>query len=87
MGARIWFRVAEDWTFVVRGDVGGFDIGTASKFTWNLIAGVDYRITKNVSLAVGYRILDIDYDRGSGSDKFALDTRFYGPAVGTSICF
>jgi opacity protein-like surface antigen len=87
IGARIICDLTDKVSFNVRGDVGGFGIGSASRLTWNFIAGVDYKLSKNVSLDAGYRILDIDYSRGSGSDKFAADARLEGPVIGMTILF
>ena len=50
----------------------GFSIGSATDLTWNLYAGVDWRFSPSFDLKLGYRLLDIDYDNGSGSDEFGL---------------
>ena len=44
---------------VMRGDVGGFSVG--SKFTWNASAVLGYSISRVVSLGLGYRALYVDY--------------------------
>jgi hypothetical protein len=87
IGARIICGLTDKVSLKVRGDVGGFGIGSASRLTWNFVAGVDYKLSKKVSLDAGYRILDIDYSRGSGSDKFAVDARLEGPVIGMTILF
>jgi hypothetical protein len=87
IGARILCGLTDKVSLKVRGDVGGFGIGSASRLTWNFVAGVDYKLSKKVSLDAGYRILDIDYSRGSGSDKFALDGKLEGPVIGMTILF
>ena len=71
----------------VRGDAGGFGIGSASKLTWNFVAGIDYKLSENMSFEAGYRISDIDYSRGSGSNEFGLDARTQGPVIGLTILF
>ena len=40
-----------------------------------------------MSLKAGYRILDIDYDSGSGNKEFGLDAQFRGPIFGLTIKF
>jgi hypothetical protein len=87
IGARIICGLTDKVSLKVRGDVGGFGIGSASRLTWNFVAGVDYKLSKKVSLDAGYRILDIDYSRGSGSDKFAADAKLEGPVIGMTILF
>jgi predicted porin len=54
---------------------------------WQIAFGVDYRLSKNTSLNAGYRIVDLDYSRGSGSDEFGIDLRAKGPFVGMTILF
>jgi opacity protein-like surface antigen len=87
IGGRIICDLNDKMAINVRGDVGGFGIGSASRLTWNFVAGVDYKLSKKVSFDAGYRILDIDYSRGSGSDKFAADARLEGPVLGMTILF
>jgi opacity protein-like surface antigen len=87
IGARIICDLTDKVSIKVRGDAGGFDIGSASKLTWNFVAGIDYKLTKKMSLEAGYRILDIDYSRGSGSDKFGLDAKVEGPVIGMTFLF
>lgn len=86
-GGHILWDLNDKMAINVRGDVGGFGIGSASRLTWNFVAVVDYKLSKKVSLDAGYRILDIDYSRGSGSDKFALDAKLKGPVIGLTILF
>ena len=87
IGGRIIWDLNDKMAINVRGDAGGFGIGSASRLTWNFVADVDYKLTKKVSLNAGYRILDIDYSRGSGSDKFAADAKIEGPVIGMTILF
>jgi opacity protein-like surface antigen len=87
VGGRVIWDLNDKMAINVRGDAGGFGIGSASRLTWNFVAGVDYKLSKKVSLNAGYRILDIDYSRGSGSDKFALDGKLEGPVIGLIILF
>ncbi|MCP4262201.1 MAG: autotransporter outer membrane beta-barrel domain-containing protein [Planctomycetes bacterium] len=87
VGGRILWDLNDKMTINVRGDFGGFGIGSASKLTWNLVTGIDYKLSENTSLQAGYRILDIDYSRGSGSNKFGLDAQTKGPILGLTILF
>jgi opacity protein-like surface antigen len=87
VGARLTWAVTKTFAAAIRGDIGGFGIGSASDLTWNLLAGVDWQFRKNMSLKAGYRILDIDYERGSGTSTFGLDAQMKGPILGLSIYF
>ena len=87
VGGRILWDLNDKMAINIRGDFGGFGIGSASKLTWNLVAGINYTLSENTSLQAGYRILDIDYSRGSGSNKFGQDVTAEGPIIGLTILF
>jgi AhpD family alkylhydroperoxidase len=73
------------FTNIVRGDVGGFGIG--SDLTWNLVGTFQYYLSRAVSLDVGYRAFDIDYDQGSGATLFKFDVLMHGPRLGVVFRF
>jgi hypothetical protein len=61
------------------GDIGGF--GVASDLTWQLTAAAGYSFTDNISMLIGYRHLDYDYeDNGviydAAASGFALGLQF-----------
>jgi opacity protein-like surface antigen len=87
VGGIIQVGLTENLAFRVRGDIGGFDIGSGSDFAWNVVAGVGYTLSERTTLWLGYRILDVDYDDGSGSDLFEYDISMSGPIAGLSIRF
>ena len=87
VGGRILLVVNEKVSFGLRGDVGGFGIGEASDLAWNLILGVGYQPWKRVSLKLGYRVYDLDYETGSGRDTFGFDGQMKGPMLGATIYF
>jgi opacity protein-like surface antigen len=68
------------WTFVGRGDVGGFGIG--SKLAWQALAGVRVELSPRSSLLLAYRALDEDYESGSGAGYFRYDVLTQGPMLG-----
>ena len=96
-GTRDWFdlfiggRVAGDlsdrWGYWVRGDIGGFGIGSSSDFTWNLILGLNYDMGSQWDLELGWRWLDYSYDDGSGADRFEYDVLSSGPFTGITYSF
>ncbi|MEZ5313945.1 MAG: hypothetical protein R2862_10000 [Thermoanaerobaculia bacterium] len=81
-----WSTTGNDrWAFWIRGDVGGFGVG--SEKSWNAVAALSFRLTERVRLGAGYRALDIEYEHGSGADRFVYDTRMEGPVAGSSFSF
>jgi hypothetical protein len=68
-----------------RGDIGGF--GAGSHFTWNMVAILAYQVSQCITLGAGYRILDINFSEGTGSEKFQYDVQMRGPMLGFAIHF
>ncbi len=87
VGPRITWQATEKLSLFARGDVGGFGIGNSSQCTWQVIAGAEYDILKNVFLELSFRLLDIDYVSGSGSDKFTFDAQMAGPYLALGVKF
>ena len=83
VGVRYRYPIADRWTLQLRGDIGGFGIG--SDFTWQTIGLIDYQPWKYVSLVGGYRALSLDYETGSGNDVFKYDVLLHGPVLGLNI--
>ncbi|MCJ7582765.1 MAG: hypothetical protein MUP98_19785 [Candidatus Aminicenantes bacterium] len=87
VGGRVIWDLNNKWSLNIRGDAGGFGIGSASDLTWQIAGGVDYKISKNMIFNAGYRYVELDYSRGSGSDKLGIDLRAKGPVLGLTILF
>lgn len=87
VGGRLRWEMNDDLAAAVRFDFGGFDIGDAAALTWNLVVGIDYQIKDNMKLKAGYRIFDMDYEAGSGNNKFGVDAQFRGPIFGLTLLF
>jgi len=100
LGANV--KVSEDWidpfiglrlradltpklSLALRGDIGGFGVG--SDFSWNASAIFGYSFSEMISVWLGYRALGVDYEDGSGPDKFAYDVTMSGPIVGLAFKF
>jgi len=62
-----------------RGDIGGF--GIASDLTWQIQANVGYQFSKLVNASIGYRVLDVKYEEGSGDEHFLYDMATSGPVL------
>jgi hypothetical protein len=83
VGARWSVALGEKWTLSLRGDIGGFGVG--SDFAWQAIAIVDWQPWKHASIDVGLRGLGVDYEEGSGTDRFKYDATTWGPVLGFSL--
>ena len=85
VGLRLRLNLTKNLLLVLRGDVGGFSVG--SQFSWSASAILGYSISRVVSVGLGYRALYVDYESGSGSDKFEYKVTMYGPVVGVGFYF
>lgn len=85
VGLRYEVPLGKSWSFVGRGDVGGFGLG--SDLAWQAMAHFDWRISPHFGAAFGYVILDIDYDDGNGSDYFLYDIAAQGPIAAAVFTF
>lgn len=81
-----WTRGLSDrWELRLRGDVGGFGVG--SDFTWGANAAVFFRMSERMFLDLAYRALYVDYanDKASNEGAFAYDTTTHGPILGFAV--
>ena len=85
LGLRWQWKFAEKWGTDLRGDIGGFGIG--SDITWNLVGLVNFKPWKHVGLFGGYRALYQDYSTGSGKNEFKFDATMHGPVLGLNIAW
>lgn len=88
-GGRVAWNNLFGWTEAlsigVRADVGGFGVG--SNLTWSVLAGLDYRVSRLISLRFGYRWLDVDFDSGGSTPLFVFDVQMSGPVLGLTFHF
>ena len=87
VGVRFTAGLTEKLSFRVRGDIGGFGIGSASDFAWNVVAFLGYQLSRRITFGVGWRILDIDHKKGSGRRRFEYDVTTSGPVLGLAFRF
>lgn len=80
IGARAQADLTEKLFVWLRGDIGGFGLGSGltSEFTWKAAAGASYNLTRRLSVFAGWQILDVDYENGD----FEFDMRMGGPVAG-----
>jgi hypothetical protein len=89
IGARLRQQMAPGQNLTLRGDIGGFDVG--SDFTWQVIATYDFQlcVTDRYTIDgyVGYRALSVDYSEGSGTNRYEFDALQQGPVMGATVRF
>ena len=66
-----------------RADIGGFGIGSSSDLAWQVFGGLGYQFSDHVSLELGWRQMEIDYDNGT----LLLDLAYSGATAGLAITF
>jgi len=79
IGIRGQADLGDKFFFRYYADIGGF--GASSDLTWQAFAGFGYNVNKNVSVALGYRGLGVDYSK----DALSMDTVMHGPVIGLEV--
>jgi hypothetical protein len=89
VGFRVRHHLAPGQGLVLRADVGGFDAG--SQFSWNVLGAYTFTfaVRNGVTYAgvLGYRALGVDYETGSGVNRYEYDVVQHGPVVGLTVGF
>ena len=79
--------IGEAWRFNLRGDVGGFGVG--SDLTYQVLTNLRWQANDRLGVAFGYRVIGFDYEDGKkdgpGYQRFDLVEQ--GPFVGMTIDF
>ena len=84
VGARFAADLTPKLQLIGRGDVGGFDIGNASKLSWSASASLGWRFSPLVSGWAGWKYLSEERE----DDKHnSIDLAFNGPVLGVSFTF
>ena len=77
--------IGDAWRFNLRGDVGGFGVG--SDLTYQVITNLRWQANERIGLAFGYRLIAFDYEDGTkngpGYQRFDLEEQ--GPFIGVTI--
>ncbi|WP_218137067.1 hypothetical protein [Paraburkholderia lycopersici] len=80
-GVRVFLPVMDKLSMQVQADIGGF--GAGSDLTWSALAIINYLVSGNLSVSVGYKVLYVDYDHGG----HVYDSRLNGPLLGMTYRF
>ena len=75
------FKSTSERKFIysLRSEIGGFGVG--SQLAWQMQGYAGYRFSKLFQIQGGYRIISLDYEKGSGADYFLYDIDTFGPVV------
>jgi hypothetical protein len=87
VGPRISWQATDKLGVYARADVGGFGGEHSSHFVWQFLGAVKYDFAKNFFLELGYRLLNTDFDSGSGRDLFTYDIKMAGPYMAVGVKF
>ncbi len=87
IGARFTIPNTGKWTIMLRGDVGGFGVG--SEFAWQVRPTVAYSVSKHWAFGIAYWALGMDYSKGAIGDRdyFKYDVTTFGPEIGFAYTF
>ncbi len=86
VGIRLHVDLYERLPMTLRGDIGGFQIG-GSDLSARLTVGLGYRLSQHVAIAVGWRVLDVEYDEGTGAEQFIYDVTQHGLIAAVTLGF
>ncbi|MCG3204600.1 MAG: hypothetical protein KCHDKBKB_01315 [Elusimicrobia bacterium] len=87
VGARVTWIMTNLLSVDVRGNVGGFGIGSASELTWMVIPELNIHLSKSILVNLGYRHHDIRTEEEGGDTSTQFDGRVYGPFLGIEVRF
>lgn len=88
VGLRLRHEFTPTQSILVRGDVGGFGLG--SQFSWQALGIYSYKWKKDgydLAAVIGYRAIGFNYSTGSGFDANSLDLILHGPVIGFGVRF
>lgn len=85
VGASYTRPFADQWSVTLRGDIGGFGVG--SDFAWQGLATLRWQASERTGVLFAYRYVDMDYEDGSDAGYFKYDMTLAGPAMGVVFTF
>ena len=89
IGARVRYAVAPGHELFLRGDIGGFGVG--SDFSWQAIGAYGFEFGAYRHHLLGRDrlsgALSVDYVQGEGRQRYEFDMVQHGPILGISARF
>lgn len=86
-GGKIGLELYEQFDIDVEVNFGVGPFGDHASWSWDVIAGFQWRPVENVGLQIGYRNLAFDLQDGSDADEFEWDGALAGLYFGAVIKF
>jgi hypothetical protein len=84
VGARWIEDISRGFILIVRGDAGGFGVG--SEMTWQVAGGLGV-LAGGFAILLEYHYMDVKYEQGTGEDLFVYDVIEKGIRVGFGFAF
>ena len=85
VGLQFSTPIGERWRFGLRGDIGGFGIG--SDLSYHALATLRWAASEKVGVFFGYRLIAFDYEDGKDLKYERYDLTEQGPLAGVSVTF
>lgn len=73
------------WFWQFRANLGGFGIGSDLYYQFQTYFG--YAISRRCQASAGYRLVDIDYEKGNNNNRFLYNMKTFGPVLRFGIKF
>ena len=83
VGLRMRHQFSPGQELQLRGDVGGFGVG--SDFSWQLFGGYGFAFGESWSGVIGYRALSVDYSEEGPNGTRGIDLLQHGPVFGVNF--
>jgi hypothetical protein len=83
VGLRMRHQFSPGRELQLRGDVGGFGVG--SDFSWQLFGGYGFALGESWSGVIGYRALSVDYSEEGPNGTRGIDLLQHGPVFGVNF--
>lgn len=87
LGGKLGMQLSDPISLWLRGDVSGFGIAGDKDLSWQVLGGIDWWVNRSISLQLGYKFYEIDYQNGSGRGAFGLNLNLNGPFLGATFYF
>ena len=85
VGANLSLPLGKNFSLNVRGDIGGFGVG--SDLTWQVFPTLAGNLPIGDRSKPGTCWLYMDYETGSGASHFKYDVLTQGPQLGVTFSF
>jgi hypothetical protein len=85
VGLRFAAPLSDRWTMQGQGDVGGFGVGM--DLQWQAKLDIGFRPSETVTIWLGYRALDQEFEDAGARERFDMDVTYQGPELGVTFSF